>query len=51
MLNEREMKYRVKCALDAGVPITNYGTAIAHMNGILSRSLGIMPNLKKIIDK
>lgn len=51
MLNEREMKYRVKCALDAGVPITNYGTAIAHMNGILLRSLGIMPNLKKIIDK
>jgi len=39
MLNEREMKYRLKCAEDAGVPITNYGTAIAHMKGILKRSL------------
>ena len=39
MLNEREMKYRISCACDAGVPITNYGTAIAHMNGILRRSL------------
>ena len=39
MLNEREMKYRLKCAEDAGVPMTNYGTAIAHMKGILKRSV------------
>ncbi|MBR0142350.1 MAG: sugar transferase [Ruminococcus sp.] len=39
MLNEREMKYRMKTAADLGVPMTNYGTAIAHMNGILERSL------------
>lgn len=38
-LNEREMKYRLRCAKDQNVPITNYGTAIAHMNGILTRSL------------
>lgn len=38
-LNEREMKYRLRCAKDQDVPITNYGTAIAHMNGILKRSL------------
>lgn len=38
-LNEREMKYRLHCAKDQNVPITNYGTAIAHMNGILKRSL------------
>lgn len=37
MLNEREMKYRLKCAEDAGIPITNYGTAIAHINGILGK--------------
>ena len=41
MLNEREMKYRLKCAEDAGIPMTNYGTAIAHMTGILERSLKI----------
>ena len=40
-LNEREMKYRMKCAEDAGVPMTNYGTAIAYMNRILKRSLEV----------
>ncbi|MCI8939339.1 MAG: [FeFe] hydrogenase H-cluster maturation GTPase HydF [Dorea sp.] len=44
-LNEREMKYRLKCAEDAGIPITNYGTAIAYMNHILERSLEIFPEL------
>jgi [FeFe] hydrogenase H-cluster maturation GTPase HydF len=39
MLNEREVQYRKKCAVKAGVPMTNYGTAIAHMNGILGRSI------------
>ena len=38
-LNEREMQYRLKCAEDQGVPITNYGTAIAHLKGVLERSL------------
>lgn len=41
MLNEREMKYRLKCAEDAKIPMTNYGTAIAHMKGILKRSIEI----------
>lgn len=45
MLNEREMKYRLKCAEDAKVPMTNYGTAIAHMRGILIRSIGIFENI------
>lgn len=39
MLNEREMKYRLKCAEDAGIPITNYGISIAYMTGILKRSV------------
>ncbi|MEG2783225.1 MAG: [FeFe] hydrogenase H-cluster maturation GTPase HydF [Lachnospiraceae bacterium] len=39
MLNEREMKYRLQCADDVAVPITNYGIAIAHMQGILERSI------------
>lgn len=34
MLNEREMKYRLNCAKDAGIPITNYGIAIAHIQGL-----------------
>ncbi len=39
MLNEREMQSRLKTATDGGIPITNYGTAIAHMHGILKRSI------------
>ena len=45
MLNEREMRYRQQCAQDAGVPMTNYGTAIAHMQGILRRSIAILPGM------
>ena len=45
MLGEREVLYRMKCAADQGVPITNYGTLIARMNGIISRSLEIFPEL------
>lgn len=45
MLNEREMQYRIRQAEDSGVPITNYGTAIAHMNGILGRSLEPFGNI------
>lgn len=39
MLNEKEMQYRMKAARDAGVPIVNYGMAIAYMHGILERAL------------
>ena len=45
MLNEREIRYRMKCADDAGIPMTNYGIAIAYMNGILERSIEIFPEL------
>lgn len=45
MLNEREVRYRMKCAEDQRVPITNYGIAIAYMQGILKRSIRIFPYL------
>lgn len=38
-LPQREMKYRQRCCADQGVPITNYGILIAHLNGILKRTL------------
>ncbi|MDE6763762.1 MAG: [FeFe] hydrogenase H-cluster maturation GTPase HydF [Oscillospiraceae bacterium] len=50
MLNEREMKYRYKCAEDQGVPITNYGIAIAHMHGILKRSVEPFEDIRKILE-
>ena len=45
MLGEREVRYRMKCAIDQGVPITNYGIVIAYMQGILKRSIAIFPAL------
>ena len=45
MLNEREVKYRMKCAVDQNVPFTNYGIAIAQMKGILKRSIELFPYL------
>lgn len=45
MLSEREVTCRTRCAMDQGVPITNYGTMIAFVHGILERSLGIFPDL------
>ncbi len=45
MLNEREMKYRLQCAEDQGVPVTNYGILMAYINGILKRSLEPFPQI------
>lgn len=45
MLTPKEMTYRMKCALDQNVPFTNYGVAIAHMTGILKRSVEVFPHL------
>ena len=50
MLSEREMLYRMKCAQDQGIPFTNYGVAIACMNGILPRSLSLFPALQELIE-
>jgi hypothetical protein len=45
MLNEAEMQNRLNNAAKAGVPIVNYGIAIAYMNGILERSLEPFPDI------
>lgn len=44
MLNEKEMRFRMNSANEQGVPFTNYGTAIAFMNGILERTLQPLNN-------
>ncbi|MBR1776549.1 [bacterium] len=44
MINEAEMKNRVKRASEQNIPIVNYGMAIAYMNGILERALRIFEN-------
>ena len=49
MLNEREMKYRLACAKDQGVPMTNYGILIAYVHGILKRSLEPFPDIAVLL--
>lgn len=49
MLNEREMKYRLSCAEDQGVPMTNYGILIAYVKGILKRSVEVFPEIFHIL--
>lgn len=43
MLNEREMKYRLRCSQEQGIPITNYGILIAYIQGILKRCVEPFP--------
>ena len=43
MLNSHEMQFRMNSAIEQGVPFTNYGTAIAYMQGILERSIAPLP--------
>ena len=49
MLNQREMTYRQKTAGDNGVPFTNYGITIAHLKGILKRSVELFPHLHQLL--
>jgi len=49
MLNEREMKYRLSCAQDQGVPMTNYGILIAYVKGILKRSVQVFPEIYELL--
>lgn len=50
MLNETAMKNRIRKTEEAEVPIVNYGIAIAHMNGILKRSVQIFPDIYSLLD-
>ena len=48
--NAEEAVERMNRAVEQGIPFTNYGTAIAHINGILQRSLSLFPALQQIVE-
>ena len=48
-LPEREMKYRLACANDQGIPVTNYGILIAYLNGILKRTVEPFEGLAELL--
>ena len=50
-LNEREMKYRVKCAQDQNIPFTNYGILIAYTQGILKRTLEPVSDISCLLEE
>lgn len=49
MLNAAEMASRIARAGDAGIPIVNYGIAIAGMHGILARSVALFPDIAALL--
>ena len=49
MLNEKEMQHRMEIAEQAGVPMVNYGVAIAHIHGILKKSLAPFPDVLSLL--
>ena len=49
MITERDVQYRMRCALDQNVPFTNYGIVIAAMTGALERSTRMFPNVHKLL--
>ena len=49
MINEREMQSRLRRAREQGVPMVNYGIAIAYMHGILKRSLSPFPEIRQLL--
>ena len=51
MLTEREMGNRQMTAQEQAVPMTNYGTAIAQVHGILRRSLEPFPDVLSQLDE
>ena len=51
MLTQRQMRWRQRCCVDQGVPVTNYGILIAYLNGILKRTLEPFSDVAQLLDK
>lgn len=49
MLPPKEVQFRQLISSEQNVPITNYGTAIAHCHGILRRSLELFPEVLQLL--
>lgn len=46
MVTRKQLAGRLKPAIDAGIPVSNYGLAIAYMNGIFERATAPFRHLK-----
>ena len=50
-VSEFDLQYRIKCAVDQNIPITNYGITIAYINGILKRTVEPFPQIYNLLAK
>lgn len=50
MNTEREVKYRMKCTLDMGIPFTNYGITLAQVTGTLERTIRCFPEIHGLLN-
>lgn len=48
-LTEKEMHSRLRTCTENGVPVTNYGILLAHLNSILERSIALFPDISKLL--
>jgi len=51
MLTQNEVRHRMSQVSDLNLPLVNYGMAIAHVQGILRRSLTMFPYLLHLLDE
>lgn len=51
MLNRRSMLHRIAQAVEAGVPIVNYGVLIAYVQGIFPRAIDMFPLARMLWDE
>ena len=49
MNTDRDVRYRMKCSIDQGIPFTNYGIALAYLTGTLERTLRFSPEIHSLI--
>lgn len=51
MLTRQEVEHRLERINQSGIPIVNYGMAIAHVQGILHRALQCFPSIQSLLDE
>ena len=49
MNTERDVQYRMRCAVDQNVPFTNYGITLAQLTGTLERTLRVFPEIHRVL--
>ncbi|MGN0039188.1 MAG: hypothetical protein ACI36Y_08690, partial [Coriobacteriales bacterium] len=49
MFTRRQVLSRVQACVDAGVPVSNYGLALAYCTGVFERSIRAFPGVAELV--